>query len=523
MSLNIWLVGHDRAHMISNQRLINSTGSMQSVCLLSTRHLENAISNLKDEHSSVLPPSLIIFDHDSLIAENYVPLSHIQNDPMLASVPKFFAVVERSVELDDICYEKGAVVVVHKELGRSELLRAENSAWQFENTRRYEQELQKQAAELKSAREIYHLNKQLTARNDLLYKVFGRYFSDDIVNIILENPEEVTLGGENRHATILFADLRGFTAISESQESEKLAILLNYYFDKMVNIILSYHGTVIEFLGDGLLAVFGAMLHNTIHQTMYAISAAIDMQNAMNDLEEFCLENDFPTLEMGIGIHCGNVFVGNVGSEKIMRYNVIGNTVNICSRIESATVGGQVLASKDVIDAAGCPIDYIEKGEILVKGAADAIEIFEITSVNGTKLVGKHQEEPIDLKDSFQITLFSMDGNKILAKPIEVSVVSVSKRRFGIRILDDNKDKLNVYDNVAIQLPINSCVSDADDNISMQNSSDNKLLTNPYVPNAGDTGWFGKITERNGVYGLLNFTQMDDRALEFVNEKISQL
>ena len=471
---------------------------MQAVCLLTSRHLERAIAGTGGETLSAPVPSLVIFDVDLLEAESYKPLDDLKENPMLAGVPVFFAVSERTEETDEACYAKGAVVVVHKQLSTAELLRAENTAYQFENTRLYEQELQTQAAELKNAKEIYRLNTQLKMRNDLLYKVFGRYFSEDIVDVILEDAAAVSLGGEKRHATILVADLRGFTAIGERLDPEELSTLLNFYFSKMVDVITAHHGTVIEFLGDGLLAVFGALLHDTSAQAQDALACAITMQNAMEEVNAFCRKKGFPHLNMGIGVHTGEVFVGNIGSEKLMRYNVVGSAVNICSRIESCTVGGQILASREALLSTDCEVSYAPMGEIMVKGASHAIAVFEITGIGGEEPCTLHksfeEDDLSDISEKVMVGLFPMDEKITGPGRIMARVQAISEQRIKVKLPSDSDVMPILYDNVVL-------VASGEKN----------------EENAAGKGWYAKVIERFPESMVLHFTQMDDAAKEFVD------
>lgn len=379
----IWVIGSDRNQMIEMQRKINSSGSMQAICLLSSEALRRAVASGMDDHTSGMnSPSLIIIDYSLIVTSEFEPLSFIKKQRELAGVPLFFVVEKRSEEVDEDCYAKGAMVILHKSFSKSEIMRIENAAWQYENTKNYEKMIQKQATDLKAAKEIMNLNQQLKARNDLLYQIFGRYFSDDVVEVILEQPQGATIGGEKREVTVMMSDIRGFTSLSEEMEPEAVTTLLNYYFEKMLEAILKYHGTVIEFLGDGLLSVFGAPLQSYNH-TSDAIAAAISMQNAMKDVNAYCAEQGYPNLEMGIGIHCGDVFVGNVGSEKMMRYNVIGPVVNECSRIESNSAGGQVLVSEKAIGKSGYPVTVAGRLNIVAKGLKEPIPVGEVVGIEG--------------------------------------------------------------------------------------------------------------------------------------------
>ena len=191
---------------------------------------------------------------------------------------------------------------------------------------------------------IKALNGQLEMRNKLLSETFGRFLSDDIVRQLLETPDGLALGGKKRELTIMMSDLRGFTALSERMGAQELIHLLNHYLGEMTEIIQRNAGTIIEFIGDGIMAIFGAPAPSEKHETE-AVQAAVEMQAAMAGINAWNTAHGYPALEMGIGIHTGEVIVGNIGSEKRTKYGVVGSSVNLTGRIESYTVGGEILIS----------------------------------------------------------------------------------------------------------------------------------------------------------------------------------
>ena len=191
---------------------------------------------------------------------------------------------------------------------------------------------------------IKALNTQLSLRNQLLSETFGRYLSDEIVRQLLETPDGLALGGRKRTLTVMMSDLRGFTALSERMEPQKLIHLLNHYLGEMTDIIGKNGGTIIEFIGDGIMALYGAPVPSN-HHAVDAVTAAVEMQAKMTEVNRWNLEQGYPLLEMGIGINTGEVIVGNIGSEKRTKYGVVGSQVNLCGRIESYTVGGEILIS----------------------------------------------------------------------------------------------------------------------------------------------------------------------------------
>lgn len=149
----------------------------------------------------------------------------------------------------------------------------------------------------------------------LLKKMFGRYLSTEVMNSLIEDPSTLELGGEKRSVTIMITDLRGFTALSERLEPERVVQLLNSYFEIMLEVVLKYNGTINEIIGDSLLIIFGAP-QEMPGRALRAIACAIDMQNAMAEVNELNRKQCLPELEMGIGLNETEVIVGNIGSTK---------------------------------------------------------------------------------------------------------------------------------------------------------------------------------------------------------------
>ncbi len=455
----IWVIGNERKDMIVAQREINSTGSMRAFCMLSGNAVHKAIAIQNSENKDLSSfPSLIIMDYQMAADEEFATLSYIKQQEALAGVPLFFMTKERSQELDEVCFAKGAMVVLHKPFSKSGILRIERVAWQHEVTRNYEKMLQKQAGDLQAAREIMRLNQKLKSRNELLYQVFGRYFSDQVLEVILEHPEGAAIGGEKRDLTVLISDLRGFTSLSEELEPEAVTGLLNFYFGRMVDVIASYRGTVIEFLGDGVLAVFGAPILSENHITD-AIAAAIRMQNEMETVNTYCREHEYPLLEMGIGIHSGDAFIGNVGSEKMMRYNVIGKVVNECSRIESYSVGGQVLVSEEALEGIEVPIEIHSKMQITAKGIHKPVSVCEVTAIGGEYGCGIENvkfDAVVPVKEKLILQLFRIEEKLVTAKAVLTVLEQFSLKRAVVSLLEENgsgnaeKSQLEIYSDVEI-------------------------------------------------------------------------
>ncbi|MGH8705088.1 MAG: adenylate/guanylate cyclase domain-containing protein, partial [Burkholderiales bacterium] len=186
----------------------------------------------------------------------------------------------------------------------------------------------------------------------LLRKMFGRYLSPEVMAALIENPASLELGGEKRRVTIMMTDLRGFTAMSERLSPGKVVRMLNAYFEVMVEVIVKYHGTINEIIGDALLVFFGAP-QEMPDRAQQAVACAIEMQNAMARVNERNRAQGLPELQMGIGLNDAKVVVGNIGTTQRSKYAAVGSGVNMTSRIESYTVGGQILVSESVREAAG--------------------------------------------------------------------------------------------------------------------------------------------------------------------------
>ena len=222
----------------------------------------------------------------------------------------------------------------------------------------------------------------LEKSSEIIKKMFGRYLSTEVMDSLLEDPAALELGGEQRMVTIMITDLRGFSELSERLAPEQVVNMLNTYFEIMVDIILRHHGTINEIIGDALLVIFGAP-QQMEDRTQRAVACAIDMQNAMPKVNELNLREGLPELEMGIGINETEVIVGNIGSSKRSKYAVVGSGVNMTSRIESYSVGGQILVSESVMQKIGHLLHIDAQQEVIPKGAQESIRIFEVSGIAG--------------------------------------------------------------------------------------------------------------------------------------------
>lgn len=266
-----------------------------------------------------------------------------------------------------------------------------------------------------------------TARG--IRQTFGRYLTDEVVANLLEHPEGLKLGGERRKITILTSDLRGFTALSERLSPEEVIKVLNIYLGYMADIITQHQGTIDEFMGDGILVLFGAPTARD-DDAKRAIACAISMQLAMDSVNEKMSQLGLPHLEMGIGINTGEVIVGNIGSEKRTKYGVVGSQVNLTYRIESYTVGGQILISELTLQEAGSIVQVEGQREVYTKGVKKPITIYEVGGIGGEyNLFLKPKEEQfLPLDESIPIRYAILDGKHVSAVMLQGSLVKLSAK-----------------------------------------------------------------------------------------------
>ena len=300
---------------------------------------------------------------------------------------------------------------------------------------------------LKAMEKINALNRQLEARNELLGKTFGRFLSDEIVRELLDTPGGPEPGGKKRTLTILMSDLRGFTAMSERMDAGDLINMLNHYLEAMTDVIQSRNGTIIEFIGDGIMAIFGAPLYSETH-TEDAVAAALEMEAAMAEINAWNLERDYPHLEMGIGLDCGEVIVGNIGSEKRMKYGIVGSHVNLCGRIESYTAGSQILISPGVRSLISVPLEIEKEMTVLPKGLDEEIILSQVTGIGAPYDIHITMESniPKKLKEPIPICFYRIDGKHTTEKACYGGIAALGS---DCAILE-TETRLELYDNLQI-------------------------------------------------------------------------
>jgi adenylate cyclase len=210
-------------------------------------------------------------------------------------------------------------------------------------------------------------------------RLFGRYVSKDVYEQLMAHPDRAELGGKRREMTVLFSDIRGFTTITEKGKPEELVAQLNEYFSRMVDIVFRHKGTVDKFVGDMVMALYGAPVDDPDHAE-HAVAAAIDMVRELGDLNKAWAARGMSPLDIGIGINSGDMIAGNIGSSSIMSYTVIGDNVNLGSRLESLNKDYRtriIISDATRIRLKGNH-DIRPLGDVVVKGKSHPVAIFEI-------------------------------------------------------------------------------------------------------------------------------------------------
>jgi len=223
--------------------------------------------------------------------------------------------------------------------------------------------------------ELYR--QQLERNEKFIRATFGRYLSDEIVTDILERPEGLELGGDLRRVTIMMSDIRGFTSLSEQLEPAQVVTLINRYLAAMTDIIMAHQGTIDEFIGDAILAVFGAPQRRD-DDADRAVRCALAMQAAMNEVNERNRSEGLPEIHTGIALNTGEVIAGNIGSERRSKYGFVGHPMNVTSRIEDVTAGGEILISDSTLTALRGHYTCGDSQELQVKGIDQSLLVHQI-------------------------------------------------------------------------------------------------------------------------------------------------
>lgn len=286
---------------------------------------------------------------------------------------------------------------------------------------------------------------ELEKSQRFIRKVFGRYLSDEIVQQLLDDNDGLDMGGELRTVTILMADIRGFSEISRQLEPKRCMQLLNNYLAEMTAVIQGFAGTVDEFVGDAILAIFGAPI-TADDDCDRALACALEMQNAMQRVNDKNLAENLPPLDMGIALNTGEVVAGNIGSELRSKYGIVGHNVNLTARIESCTVGGQILMSPSTVAATNLDLLCGKSLEVLVKGHVNTLRLSELRGVGMpyNLLLIRTEDDWIEQRDTLLLKIGSL-SDKQLGPAFDAELVAVTPTAVRLRCSETLPMVADVY------------------------------------------------------------------------------
>jgi len=244
---------------------------------------------------------------------------------------------------------------------------------------RVDRGMKEQSIQLMSyARDLSQSYKR-TKEEEELRGSLSRYVGEHLVERLINSKKGVFLENERREVTILFADIRSFTTIAERMPAENVIVMLNQFFDIVVDIVFKNDGILDKFVGDQLMAVFGIISPDS-SAPYDAVKTAIEMQDASEDLMNLRRKQDKETFEIGIGINTGSAIVGNVGSENRMDYTVIGDSVNVAARLQQMAKGGEIIIGEQTYRQIQDRFRAEKKGEISVKNKTEPVMCYEVIS-----------------------------------------------------------------------------------------------------------------------------------------------
>jgi len=214
-------------------------------------------------------------------------------------------------------------------------------------------------------------------RQERIREAYCRFLPEHLAERVISQPDAVRLGGSRQYVTALFSDLRGFTALAETLAPEAAVDLLNDFFTEMTRIIFRYGGTLDKYLGDGLLAVFGAPLSDPT-DAIRAVRCAIEMQLALEELGSEWQRQSRPDIPMGIGVNSGEVLAGNVGSPRRMEYTVIGDTINVAARLTASAGPGEILLGESTSQQISSQVATEPLPPLPLKGKREPARVYRV-------------------------------------------------------------------------------------------------------------------------------------------------
>jgi class 3 adenylate cyclase len=287
-------------------------------------------------------------------------------------------------------------------------------------------------------------------QRDFIRDTFGRYVPREVVDELLGSPNGLRLGGEARVVSIVVTDLRGFTALAATLPPNDVLDILNRYLARMVAVIQRHRGTVDEIQGDGILAFFGAPLASD-DDPVRAVACAIEMQVALDAFNAEQRVHGRPQVGMGIGINTGEVIVGNIGSEQRTKYGAVGSAINMAYRIESYTVGGQILVSPTTYERVRDVARVRGTTTAEFKGLDRPLTLYDVVALGGAYSLALPEEDADELRPvdpALPVACHPLEGKTVSATPVTGVLVRLGARGAELTL----SDALPAHANVKIVL-----------------------------------------------------------------------
>jgi len=407
-------------------------------------------------------PDLILLDLFMPDMNGFDVLQKMYTDEALRAVPVIIITGLNDKSAAVKCIEAGAFDLLIKPvnpslLGARVVACLERKAW-HDKELAYQQELEKSYT--------------------FIRKVFGRYLSDEVVQQILASDAGMQMGGGKQVVTIMMTDIRGFSMLSQELDPQDCVKILNNYFGVMTPLIQKYDGVIDEFLGDAILAIFGAPVVTENH-AQQAVACAIEMQQAMGEVNYNNQQWGLPSIEMGIAVNTGEVVVGNIGSETRSKYGVVGHHVNLTARIESFTVGGQIMASEYTVNQLEPEVSIAQSLKVEAKGIKEPVTIHEIIGIGAPYNLLMEDEDLVvqPLRRDIPVTFRCLSGKAIADEHAEGVLTAAAE---GVAQLSAVED-MEILTNLRMNIP--GYPSSEDDQVfgKITSISDKKDGQNQYI------------------------------------------
>jgi adenylate cyclase len=252
------------------------------------------------------------------------------------------------------------------------------------------------AIALENCKLLQEIEREVSIRENL-----GRFLPPHVVDRVIDEGEEpIRKGGRQTHGTILFADIRGFTQISENSSPHEVVELLNDFFERLVHIVFKYDGILDKYIGDCLMATFGTLPNQQSGAELNAIRAALEFKQAVAEMNKQRAEQGKPAISIGVGLNSGNLVAGFIGSSQRLEYTCIGDTVNTASRVCNMASKDQVLITEytnNLLQGCGALVETRFVGKQLFKGKSQEIDVFEVLAAETPQIITITTEKAANL------------------------------------------------------------------------------------------------------------------------------